>query len=91
MLARMQFPDFLTTNFDSCIERALEVAGRKPKAISWHRSKEVSNFLINLGHTPRDPRVVYLHGRYDDAQKNIILTESAYVRATSPATTRGEN
>jgi hypothetical protein len=78
-LAEMPFPHFLTTNFDCCIERALKVAGRRYKVVSWHQDEGVSDFLINLGHKNNIPRVVYLHGRYNDAEKNIILTESAYV------------
>ena len=78
-LAQMPFPHYLTTNFDPCIEEALSRAKRKYIPVSWHDTPSVSNFLIDLTLRDSDPRVVYLHGRYDDDEKNIILTERAYV------------
>jgi len=78
-LAKMPFPHFLTTNFDPSIEEALTAVKREYSVVSWRDDMAVSDFLINLGHPDDRTRVVYLHGRYDDHEDNIILTESAYV------------
>ncbi|WP_316235372.1 MULTISPECIES: SIR2 family protein [unclassified Bradyrhizobium] len=78
-IAKMPFPHFLTTNFDPSIEEALTKTKRKHEVVNWHESRAVSDFLINLSHRDGLTRVVYLHGRYDDDERNIILTESKYV------------
>ena len=78
-LAKMRFPHFLTTNFDPSIEEALNAAGRPHVPVSWKNDQAVSEFLINLSHPGHPTSVLYLHGRYDDEESNIILTESAYV------------
>jgi hypothetical protein len=78
-LAKMRFPHFLTTNFDPSIEEALKAAKRTHVPVSWQNHSALSDFLINLGHPNHTTRVLYLHGRYDDEESNIILTESAYV------------
>lgn len=78
-IAKMRFPHFLTTNFDPSIEEALHAARRPHVAVSWRDNSAVSEFLINLSHPDHITRVLYLHGRYDEDESNIILTESAYV------------
>lgn len=49
-LAKMPFPDFLTTNFDPSIEEALRIEKREHAVVSWRDNSAVSDFLINLGH-----------------------------------------
>lgn len=78
-LARMPFPHFLTTNYDQSIEDALSRAGREHVVVRWQDTKALSDFLIGLSHPQSIPNVIYLHGRWDDNEDHIVLTESDYV------------
>jgi hypothetical protein len=79
MLAKMPFRHFLTTNYDPSIEEALGAANREFDAVSWTDSKPLSDFLIDLTNPLARCRVVYLHGRFNSPEQDIVLTESAYV------------
>lgn len=78
-LARMPFPHFLTTNYDQSIEDALDQAKRKYATVRWQNTKALSDFLITLSHPQSIPSVLYLHGRWDDEEDHIVLTETDYV------------
>jgi hypothetical protein len=78
-LAKMPFRHFLTTNFDPCIEEALDAAKKEYSIVRWNEIDAVSDFLINFNLRRDKRQVVYLHGRYDDPEENIILTERSYV------------
>lgn len=77
-LGEMGFRHFLTTNYDPCIEEALNRAGHPVRVVRWSDHDELSRFLINLGEPTKEKAVVYLHGRYDRPAE-AVLTESSYV------------
>jgi hypothetical protein len=77
-IARLPFRHFLTTNYDPCIELALQALGEDPGVVTWEDGKALSQFLIGLSGSTGPRTVVHLHGRHDRA-KEAVLTESSYV------------
>lgn len=78
-IARLPFRHFLTTNFDPCIEGALQALGRSCIPLDWNATAEFRRFLLNVADARSPTHVVYLHGRFRDGSE-VVLTERAYVR-----------
>jgi len=76
-IARMGFRHYLTTNYDPCIEAALDIAGRAHQVLHWSDQVGVSDFLRDLSNFGAAVRVVYLHGYYRRTE-DVIMTESSY-------------
>lgn len=76
-IARLQFRHVLTTNYDSCIERAFKDAGQRLQVVDWTEEARMRSFFLDLSRGDGIPYLVYLHGRFYDPG-NVILTESSY-------------
>ncbi len=76
-IVRLGFRHFLTTNYDSCIELALEAEGVPHRAVAWSDTDEIREFFRALTRDEPPPYVVHLHGCYYDPG-NVVLTESSY-------------
>lgn len=76
-IVRMKFRHILTTNYDSCIERAYEAADEPLEVVDWMESEKLRQFFLALPYTDGTPYLVYLHGRFYDPG-NVVLTESSY-------------
>jgi len=73
------FRHILTTNYDRSLEMVCNEHMASPfQAFTWSERDAISQFLAELSH-PQDRYFIYLHGRYDQP-KDIVLTESDYVR-----------
>jgi hypothetical protein len=76
IVAQLGFRHLLTTNYDSCIERAY--AGRgKLRVMDWAEDANLRQFFLDLSADPEETYLLYLHGRYYDPAR-VILTESSY-------------
>ena len=78
-LAQMGFSHYLTTNYDSCIERSLTREKVRHRVVRWSDTQALSDFLMGLSDPRARTSVVYLHGRHDSAEKDIVLRERDYV------------
>jgi hypothetical protein len=84
-LARIQFPIYITTNYDKFMEAALERNGRPSDSeyCRWNEAVELTtehSLFTNSGYAPTKakPLVYHLHGYIDDPQ-SIVLTERDYI------------
>ncbi|MER8802310.1 SIR2 family protein [Mesorhizobium sp. M0998] len=78
-IAAIPFRHFLTTNYDPCIELALNKMNECAPTVLWEDGNALSRFLIGLSRTGQSRSVVYLHGRYSHP-RHAILTETSYVQ-----------
>jgi len=78
-IVRLGFRHILTTNYDSCVQRAFESAGQSLQVVDWTASADIRRFFLDLPYTGTKPYLVHLHGRFDDPA-NVILTESSYAQ-----------
>ena len=83
MLASLQLPIYLTTNYDNLMVRALREANRdgRREICRWNRlllEQEASAFDTGYEPTPANPVVFHLHGHTDVAE-SIVLTEDDYL------------
>jgi hypothetical protein len=78
-IVRLGFRHILTTNYDSCVQRAFESAGQSLQVVDWTESADIRRFFLDLPYTGTKPYLVHLHGRFNDPA-NIILTESSYAK-----------
>lgn len=76
-IARLKFRHILTTNYDSCVEKAFEAQGSALQVTGWTEDAKLRQFFLDLSLAEVTPHLVYLHGRYYEAA-NVILTESSY-------------
>jgi hypothetical protein len=84
-LARLNFPIYITTNYDKFMEEALKSNGRTADSeyCRWNEAVELtteSSIFSNPGYVPTKakPLVYHLHGYIDDPQ-SIVLTERDYI------------
>ena len=77
-ITQLSFRHILTTNFDNCIERAYREASEQIKVVDWAEDEDMRDFFLDLSRQGVVPYLVYLHGRYYDAE-SLVLTESSYV------------
>jgi hypothetical protein len=80
LLVRLPFRQLLTTNYDDALERAYSrVHGHAIPTTNWANEDDVKHVMYELL-TPTAPRrLVYLHGRIDDAT-SLVLTDRDYAR-----------
>lgn len=85
LLADLNLPIYITTNYDSFMFQALKSRERDPKRelCRWNgfvEMQETSLFQSGSGYspTPANPLVYHLHGHYDLPQ-SLVLTEDDYL------------
>ena len=76
-VVKLRFRHFLTTNYDSCIERALDAGGLPYESVSWSDTDGMREFFHGLSFDDVPPYIVHLHGCFYDPG-NVILTERSY-------------
>lgn len=74
LMVELDFPTIYTTNYDSNIEKAFEIRGKKVRKIV-----DVKDFLFVEGD---ERQVIKLHGDFDD-DESIVLTETHYFNRLS--------
>jgi hypothetical protein len=85
VLASLNLPVYLTTNYDDFMFRALRAAERDPRreVCRWHpgTSQIPSVFKTEPSYrpSPANPLVFHLHG-YDKEPDSIVLTEDDYLK-----------
>lgn len=79
LLAQLNFSDFVTTNFDHLLEKAIDEQDYAYAVVDWGKEQEVQHFFRRLDQIRGGQKhLVYLHGRLGN-HKSIILTEKDYV------------
>jgi SIR2-like domain len=83
VLARLELPLYITTNYDSFMAKALERMGKRPRReyCKWHLLKRSSRGLkvdSVLNATPGSPVVFHLHGILEQPE-SMVLTEDDYL------------
>jgi hypothetical protein len=85
VLARINFPLYITTNYDKFMEAALKSTGRIPDTeyCRWNEALELAgetSVFANSEYKPTElrPLVYHLHGSADVTQ-SIVLTERDYI------------
>lgn len=83
LLADLNLPIYITTNYDSFMSLALKHRERDPKRelCRWNRfveMEETSVFETGYSPTPANPLVYHLHGHYELPQ-SLVLTEDDYL------------
>jgi hypothetical protein len=83
LLADLNLPTYITTNYDSFMSQALKSRDRDPKRelCRWNgfvEMNETSVFASGYSPTPANPLVYHLHGHYDLPQ-SLVLTEDDYL------------
>lgn len=83
LLADLNLPIYVTTNYDSFMTLALKDRSRNPmrELCRWNRFVEMeSTSVFDSGYqpTPADPLVYHLHGHYNIPQ-SMVLTEDDYL------------
>lgn len=77
ILARLNTPIYVTTNYDDLLERALIANKKKPRTLicPWHKSLDP---ISDIGSpTIYEPWVYHLHGYYKEPE-SMVLTEDDY-------------
>ncbi len=83
VLAALPLPIYITTNPDSLLLRALQLAGKAPQAVlcPWNEYVEQTDSIYdkepNYQPTPEKPLVYYLFGRLSEPD-SLVLTEDDY-------------
>lgn len=82
LMARAPFDAYLTTNYDTCIERAFAIQGRRHGDVLSHPDTLSAGDLGNKS-------VFHIHGRIADANQDpdslqVVLAESEYAKAYNP-------
>lgn len=83
LLADLNLPIYITTNYDSFMYQALKSRERDPKRelCRWNRfveMEETSVFASGYSPTSANPLVYHLHGHYELPQ-SLVLTEDDYL------------
>lgn len=85
LLADLELPIYVTTNYDDFMALALESRGKHPardlsRWNSWLRKNHVSVFKKDSGYdpTPENPVVYHLHGHINTLE-SLVLTEDDYL------------
>jgi SIR2-like protein len=83
VLADLDLPIYLTTNYDGLMLAALKARGKKPRRelCGWNDLvRETEPSLLDAGFAPTAaaPLVYYLHGQYELPQ-SMVLTEDDYL------------
>ena len=78
LLADMEFPLYLTTNFDNFMESALAYKGYKPSQAGprWEQQGEDVQYVLPKP-TPESPLVFHLNGF--DGDQQLVLSEDDYM------------
>ncbi|HUC22781.1 MAG TPA: SIR2 family protein [Streptosporangiaceae bacterium] len=84
MLANLQLPIYLTTNYDDFLTRALSAADRRPQVqvCRWHTQlfDELDNYP-EIDPTMKEPFVFHLHGQLS-IPSSLLVTEDDYIDFT---------
>jgi SIR2-like domain len=84
VVADLDLPVYITTNYDDFMMKALErsLPKKRPRReiCKWHlaRKRQLTLLSPDLNPTPTEPVVFYLHGYLEDAH-SIVLTEDDYL------------
>jgi hypothetical protein len=79
-LAKLDFPCWLTTNFDLALEAALEIYGPKPcRSVDWSQEDDVNRFLMRAPNADGKSVCIHLHGTLG-TRNSLIFTERDYQR-----------
>jgi hypothetical protein len=92
LLAGLNLPIYITTNYDDLMERALERRGVHPTVeyCRWNPDLEKRPRTLNSAKRPtsEEPLVYHFHGIYTDPD-TMVLTENDYLRFISHSSTVG--
>jgi hypothetical protein len=83
MLAKLDFPVVVTTNFDTHFEDALAAAGRRPFVSAYRNNLEATertDDYPSLFPHPDEPFVVKIHGDILRTPNSIVITEEDYIQ-----------
>jgi len=83
MLARIDFPVIVTTNYDTHFENALAAAGRNPFVIPYKNNLEVDDTTDDypfLNPLPNQPLVLKIHGDILRTPNSMVITEEDYIQ-----------
>ena len=78
-LVRGGFRHFITTNYDTLLEQALEDAGVDYEELDWTDRQECRSFFVNSLLVRRSPFVIHIHGR-SDYPRTVVLSHRDYVQ-----------
>lgn len=83
VLAELNLPIYMTTNYDDCMIEALKGRDRDPKQEVCHwntriKSKSIFETTPGFSPTPANPVVFHLHGHLK-APESLVLTEDDYL------------
>jgi hypothetical protein len=82
VLARLQLPLYLTTNYDDFMTQALEDAGRDvhPVICPWYEGADADDIVFTRSYvaTANQPLIYHLHGSVHDP-RSIVITEEDYL------------
>ncbi len=84
VLAELELPIYITTNYDSFMFDELKRQGKRPirQLCKWHTIKELSKEtpvgVAPVTPTPETPVVYHLHGNFTD-ENSLVLTEDDYL------------
>lgn len=78
-LVRLKFRHFLTTNYDTLLEQALDAQNLKYEEFDWTNRQESRNFFLNFLAVDGDPHVVHIHGRFNQPD-TIVLSHADYLK-----------
>lgn len=83
ILAGLDFPVIVTTNFDTHFDEALSAAGRRPVVSAYRNNIETAertDDYPSLFPTREEPFVVKIHGDLFRSPRSIVLTEEDYIQ-----------
>ena len=84
VLAELELPIYITTNYDSFMVKALEARGKKPRPeiCQWHTVRipkdKRETGVRTKNPSPEKPVVYHLHGSLDDLN-SMVVTEDDYL------------
>lgn len=79
VLAGLDFPVYVTTNYHDLLYQALWKEGKKPQRVFWHDKKWQTSYdeLKNIA-TAQEPMVFHIYGHISEPE-SLILTEYDYL------------
>lgn len=78
MLARLNFPIVITTNYDTLFEDALREAGKRPFVSIYKKNEERIEDYPSFDVPPLAPFVFKIHGDINQGE-SIVITEEDYI------------
>ncbi|MBG0566713.1 CHAT domain-containing protein [Actinoplanes aureus] len=79
VMAGLQVPIYITTNWTDLLQKALEDEGRKPVTMMFPWNKHIPTLRPRLEPTAATPLVYHLYGRLDNPA-SLVLSEDDYFR-----------